>query len=401
MGASLSITADKANSDVYINDALATRSRSGMDLASEKRALHALAAAMSQTPAEVLPEFVKLAMELTGGISAGLSLYEADPAPGVFRWRHLQGLLAPFENATTPRHDSPCGVTLDRNGPTLSTHPETIYEWISGADIIVPEVLLVPLYIGSAEPLGTLWIVAAEEGHFHRGHADSAVELASFAGIALKMIREEQRLRDALGEQELLAREMSHRLKNLFAMTDGMIHGSARKAESVQELATALSGRLHALADAHSLVQRDAGATGSGKTIDLADLIRDVVKAHELAGDGGSRIAVEGPRVPCGEHATNGVALMIHELATNAAKYGALAVPAGRVEIDWRLDGGRLILRWAESGGPRVAQPVRTGFGTSLIAMTAERQFHGKIGYDWAPEGLAVTIDFEADLLLH
>ncbi|MCX7355881.1 MAG: hypothetical protein NTY59_13835 [Alphaproteobacteria bacterium] len=112
---------------------------------------------MADHPEEVLPRFVDLAMEITGGISAGLSLYEENPAPGVFRWRYLRGVLAPFENATTPRNFSPCGITLDRNGPVLSLHPERVYDWISNADIVVPEVLLVPLYLGGKEPLGTLW----------------------------------------------------------------------------------------------------------------------------------------------------------------------------------------------------------------------------------------------------
>jgi two-component sensor histidine kinase len=395
------LVADKASSSVYISHALASRSAGRTDAHAEKRALHSLAATMAERPAALLPQFVEQAMILTGGVSAGLSLYEPEPAPGVFRWRCLQGLLAPFENATTPRDDSPCGVTLDRNAATLSNHPERIYDWIAAENLVIPEVLLVPLYIGGGrEPLGTLWIVAEEEGHFHRGHAETAAELASFAGIALGMIREEERLRASLDEQELLAKEMSHRLKNLFAMTDGMIHGSARNADNVTEMATALSGRLHALAKAHALVQRRASAVGSEKVSDLGELITAIVEPHGIATAGGGRIAVDGPRFPCGEHATNAVALMVHELATNAAKYGALASPNGRVEISWRLERGRLALRWRESGGPEVAgKPARTGFGTSLVGRTVERQLLGSIDYKWARAGLDVAILIDADRL--
>src|SRR5690606_30993592 len=117
-------------------------------------------------PDNALPKFVALAMELTGASSAGLSLYESGPHDGVFRWTHLQGSFARFEDATTPRNYSPCGVTLDRDAPVLSRHPERYYEWISDAGIVVPEVLLVPLPIGAEEPLGTLWVVGDEEGHF-------------------------------------------------------------------------------------------------------------------------------------------------------------------------------------------------------------------------------------------
>ncbi|RYD86900.1 MAG: histidine kinase, partial [Sphingomonadales bacterium] len=260
-------------SDIYITDALTERPLTPANPSREKEAVLGLAAAMADRPAEVLPDFVALAMELTGATSAGLSLFEEQPGDGVFRWRHLHGMLSPFEDALTPRMDSPCGVTLDQNRPVLARHPEQIYDWISAHDIIVPEVLLVPLYIGSAEPLGTLWVVAPEVGHFNAEHARITAELAGFVGSALKMIRTETRLRFALDEQEIIAREMSHRLKNLFAMTDGLIRSSARGADNVDDMAEALSGRLHALADAHALVQRKATALGSDdRSIDLADL---------------------------------------------------------------------------------------------------------------------------------
>ena len=138
---------------------------------------------------------------MTDGVSAGLSLYEENPAPGVFRWQYLRGVLAPFDGATTPRDFSPCGITLDRNGPVLSLHPERVYDWIADANIVVPEVLLVPLYLGGKVPLGTLWIVSDREGHFDSGHARAMTELATFVGIALRMVRSEQRLNQALEAQ--------------------------------------------------------------------------------------------------------------------------------------------------------------------------------------------------------
>src|SRR5215475_12757070 len=139
-----------------------------------------LAVRMADQPEEVLPRFVDLALEMTGGVSAGLSLYEADPAPGVFRWQYLRGELASFNGATTPRDFSPCGITLDRNAPVLSLHPERVYGWIADANIVVPEVLLVPLYVGDRVPLGTVCIVSDREGHFDSGHARALTELAAF-----------------------------------------------------------------------------------------------------------------------------------------------------------------------------------------------------------------------------
>src|SRR3984885_428536 len=157
--------------DVFITDELYRRAPKKNDYLREKLALQDLAARMADQPEGVLPRFVDLALEMTGGVSAGLSLYEPEPAPGVFRWTYLRGLLAPFEGTTTPRDFSPCGITLDCNAPVLSRHPERVYDWIADANISVPEVLLVPLYLCRKVPLGTLWIVSLQEGYFNRGHA--------------------------------------------------------------------------------------------------------------------------------------------------------------------------------------------------------------------------------------
>jgi PAS domain S-box-containing protein len=187
--------------DVFITEELDRRPPKRTDYLQEKLAVQDLAMRMAEQPEEVLPRFVDLALEMTGGVSAGLSLYEEEPAPGVFRWQYLRGVLAPFEGATTPRDFSPCGITLDRNAPVLSAHPERVYNWIADANIVVPEVLLVPLYISDTNPLGTLWIVSDREGHFDSGHARAMTELAAFVGIALRMLRSEKRLNQELEEQ--------------------------------------------------------------------------------------------------------------------------------------------------------------------------------------------------------
>ena len=194
-------TLDPSVSDVFITDELARREPRKTDYLREKLALQELATRMADQPDDVLPRFVDLGMEMTGGISAGLSLYEEYPAPGVFRWQYLRGVLSPFNGATTPWNFSPCGITLDRNAPVLCVHPERVYTWIADANITVPEVLLVPLYLGGEFPLGTLWIVSANEGHFDSGHARVMTELASFVGIALRMQHSEQRLEQALEER--------------------------------------------------------------------------------------------------------------------------------------------------------------------------------------------------------
>ena len=391
-----------ATGEVFITDALAQRLPKRSNYQQEKQALQELAARMAGDRADVLPHFVDLAMEMTGAVAAGLSLYDADTAPDIFRWQCLRGLLAQFENATTPRNDSPCGVTLDRNAPVLVSHPERMYGWIAAHDLVLAEVLLVPLFIGGAEPLGTLWMVGDTEGHFDSGDARAASELAAFLGIALRMLRDEDQLRRALEEQETVAKEMSHRLKNLFAMTDGMIHASARNADTPDAMAEALSGRIHALASAHSLVRRKVSELGSAsEVIDLGELLRAVLRPHDRVDEHGlSRFSIEGTPISCGDHATNGVALFIHELATNAAKYGALKTKNGRIRVAWSQETDKLALTWEETGGPRIeSAPTTSGFGSVLAQRIVTSQFRGRLERDWRPEGLMVTMVFRLDKL--
>ncbi|MDB5413257.1 MAG: histidine kinase [Rubritepida sp.] len=387
--------------EVIISDELNRRIPAQPDYLKEKLAVYDLASRMVDHPDELLPRFVDIAMELTGGISAGLSLYEEAPGPGVFRWRHLRGTLASFDGATTPRNFSPCGVTLDANAPVLALHAERYYDWISAADIVVPEVLLVPLRRRDGTPFGTLWIVSEEVGHFDGGHARAMTELASFIAMALRMADGEEQLKRALAEQETLAREMSHRLKNLLAITQGMIRITAKGSETPDEMADTLIGRLQALSRANILVRRHPSAGPAAAVSDLGDLIRTIILPHDDTPPGdASRFSVCGPPIRCGEHAVNGIALVFHELATNAVKYGGLALPAGRIKIAWHLEDETVHLQWIERGGPPVdGPPTSHGFGTALVDRTVIGQLGGELNHDWQRDGLVVTLALPMDRL--
>lgn len=195
----------------YISHELKTRAHNAVDAQQEKLALQDLAACMADHPEDILPRLVDLALHLTGSVSGGVSLIEELPAPGQFRWHALRGVLAPFDGGVTPRHDSPCGIVLEQRAPVLVRNPERLYGWMAQAGVELPEVLLVPLYVGGADPQGALWIVAEEAGHFDGGHARVLTELASFVDVALRMLRGEQRVRQALEKQDLLIREVTER----------------------------------------------------------------------------------------------------------------------------------------------------------------------------------------------
>jgi two-component sensor histidine kinase len=388
-------------SDVYITAELDRRTPAKVDYLQEKLALQELAGRMAHSPEKVLPRFVDLAMQMVGGVSGGLSLYEPEPAPGVFRWRYLRGILAPFENTTTPRDFSPCGVTLDRNAPVLSRHPERVYHWIADANIVVPEVLLVPLVIDRGAQLGTLWIVSDKEGHFDSGHARVLSELASFVGIALRMLNSERLLQEALEQQETLTKEMSHRMKNLLTVVAGMVRVSEKGASTPAEMAKMLSGRIQALAQANSLVRRYFVEDARPTPVDLAELVGKIMLPHARH-ERQDHFAADGPEVVLGERATNGLALVLHELATNAAKYGALNTDGGAVALAWHIEGDMLGVEWSERGGPPVAgAPQTTGFGTRLAHATVVGQFGGTLDYDWRPEGVAVAMKLPLATLRH
>lgn len=382
---------------VYRTSELSERPAGKTDYLKEKQALQDLVATLAESPESVLPRFVELAMEITGGVSAGLSLYEATPAPGVFRWRYMRGLLAAFENTTTPRNFSPCGVTLDERTPVLSQHPERVYNWISDAGIVVPEVLLVPLYVGTAEPAGTIWVVAAHTGHFDSGHARLLNELASFVGIALRVVRNEEQLKDSLEVQRVMTAEMEHRVKNVFMLVEGMVHRTLKHASNKEDLARALSGRLHALASAHSLARRfgEPTATASPRLTPLGELINAILLPHSvgIGGDDDGRISVGGPDVLCKEHVLSGMALVLHELATNAAKHGALSHDVGRLAVDWDVSDQTLTISWKETTPNRgSASPDVTGYGKTLIDTILSRQLNGRLERDWIKDGLHITI---------
>ncbi len=383
-----------AVSEVYITSQLSRRNTGRVDTTRAKIAVHDIARQMANSPSLLLPTLVDLAIDLCGAVAGGISLYEEES--GVFRWHHLRGTLERFTGATTPRDHSPCGITLDGRSPILVQKPERVYEWLGDADVSLPECLLVPLYVGDAEPFGTLWIVSDDVEHFNDDHADTMQELAGFTGIALQMIRSEERLRAALEEQELLTREMGHRVKNLFAIADGMIRLSARTSSSKEQMAEALSGRLHSLAAANALIRRTFSEDGkTSNASSLSEILAAILRPY-----GRSTTVLNGPAVLVGEHATNSIALVFHEMATNAAKYGSLSADEGKVAVTWSVDEELLELVWKETGGPSPAEPTKTGFGTSLVTRTITNR-GGAIATSWQSDGVQVEIKLPMNGLTH
>src|SRR5262249_44687947 len=155
---------------------------------------------------------------------------------------------------------------------------------------------------------------------------------------------------------------------------------------TIAEYREKLAGRLDALAASQRLLL-EAG----GDSVQLAQLVEDEVAAYGLAGD--QRVTWGGPPVALGSDAARGAGMAIHELATNAAKYGALSVPGGRVSVQWRWrNDGRLELRWSEQGGPVVVPPTRRGLGTGTIEGCIRDQLGGEVVREWRRTGLVCNL---------
>ena len=185
----------------------------------------------------------------------------------------------------------------------------------------------------------------------------------------------------------LLAREADHRTKNLLALAQATVH--LTNGETAAELKTAIEGRLRALANAHTLLaqSRWAGA-------DLRNLALGELSPYCAADDGkdDSRARIEGPSLMLEQQPAQAIALALHELTTNAVKYGALSVPSGRIALTWRLQSvNRLLVRWIETGGPPVTPPVHKGFGTRVMTRICE-QLNGELKFDWRADGLICDI---------
>jgi PAS domain S-box-containing protein len=196
--------------------------------------------------------------------------------------------------------------------------------------------------------------------------------------------------------QTMLSREMGHRIRNLFALASGVVALSARFAQTPQDMADTVRDRLEALARAHDLTLphfADAADQADTRTT-LHVLIRTIVSPYDDAGHGdGERVTIRGPDVPVSSDAVTSLALLLHEFATNAAKFGALSSPVGHVDVTCEIAGDELRLEWQERGGPTlVGAALREGFGTLLGHATVRRQLGGSIARDWNSTGLTIRL---------
>ncbi|RWJ04897.1 MAG: PAS domain S-box protein [Mesorhizobium sp.] len=211
---------------------------------------------------------------------------------------------------------------------------------------------------------------------------------------ASKIARDITERRRTEQQQHLLLREMNHRIKNLFALCGSIVALSGRKASSPGDLVSAIRERLGALAQAHELTLPKASevASRTEQSTTLHALIKVIASPYNGHTDR-PRLSVSGPDIPIAGGAVTSFALLLHEFATNAAKYGALSTPEGHISIECSADNERFNLTWREHGGPRVENRADgEGFGSLLSRATVKGQLDGEISRDWRPEGLTIRL---------
>lgn len=224
------------------------------------------------------------------------------------------------------------------------------------------------------------WILAKAE--IHRDDAGKPIKLiGAHIDITARRIAEEQR--------ELIARELQHRIGNIFTVIGSLISMAAREEPAAAGFAEEIVGRISALSRAHSIV---LDKVGDHSPDILSDLIGRLVAPYN--GGAKSRIEVHGDNVEVGQSSSTAIALVFHELATNAVKHGALSTDAGKVRVTVQAAGERVLLRWEEQGGPViVGNPERQGFGSLLVDRAAKSQLGARMEFDWGASGLVAEIE--------
>ncbi len=190
--------------------------------------------------------------------------------------------------------------------------------------------------------------------------------------------------------KELLAEEMRHRARNLVAVVQAIARMSRPKNQpEANKYIDAFMGRLLTLLNTGGIV-----LSSVERRADLAEIARTTLVPFEMASN---RIRVKGLSVELAERTAANIALALHELATNAVKYGALSNDEGSVSLNWTLDGDtkKLLLEWIETGGPPVSPPTSEGFGGLVIRQSVSRERHGSVALDYAPAGLRCRIEME------
>ncbi|MER0238077.1 HWE histidine kinase domain-containing protein [Fulvimarina sp. MAC8] len=253
-------------------------------------------------------------------------------------------------------------------------------------------------------PIGTVCVFDVKPRNLDAHQSRTLMLLARQARTQLELrrslIEREQALSDAfkleekhrlaIRRQSEIAREMSHRMKNSLAMVQAIVSQTLRQSDDIGTLQEAITTRLSALARAQEVLLVEGS-----DNVDIRNAVETALGPHR---PGEGRFDISGPPIMLDAQETLGLSLGLHELATNAAKYGALSNAHGRIDVAWTQNKGRFEFSWREKGGPEVEAPKRSGFGSKLMQRVVASYFNGKAYLDFEPAGLVFRLNSERKL---
>jgi len=364
--------------DITRTDELWRRPNRLPDYERENRALVALVQALADSPATILQTLADTVLQLVDADSSGLSLLAKDG--NHFYWAAIAGGWRPHLGGGTPRDFGPCNDVLDRNAPILFTHWERRYPYLAEATPLAEEGLLVPFHV-EGKTVGTIWAILHDERRqFDAEDLRRLRSLSRFASAAYQAVQ--------FQHAEVLVKELNHRVKNTLATVQSIAAHTLSSVDAVVK--DRFYARLVALSRTHDLLAL-AGWEGA----DLRELLLQELEPFRAAEAG--RFVVDGPDLKLPPKSALALGMAFHELATNAAKYGAFSTSSGQVRARWELPpsgrGEALRLRWVESGGPPVKDSSRRGFGRMLIETGLPLELDGTVDLAFAAEGVVCTID--------
>lgn len=399
--------------DVQITDKLASRLSRMPDYEAENRALGLLAQELAINPRGVLQKCAELVMALCRADSAGISILERGETSDMLRWHAAAGEFARNLHGTMPRDASPCGTVMERDRVLLFRDAERFFPALRGVEPRIYENLLAPWHV-EGTPVGTLWAIKhTSEGQFDAEDARVLESLARLAAAAFQMtsaldeakaerVQLEKRttaLHKAEARLNVLVSELQHRTQNLLSVVGSVADRTARSSNDLAEFRVRFQDRLGGL----SRVQRLLSRANDYDEVPFEDLIETELAAM---GSGTDRVRLDGPKgVRLRSSSVQTLAMALHELATNAVKYGALAQPDAKLSVTWHLqvDGEEnrywLHIDWRESGVKMPhsgSKPSGSGQGRTLIENALPRALGAITSFELGQDGVHCTIAIPA-----
>jgi two-component sensor histidine kinase len=309
-------------------------------------------------------------------------------------FKSQQGLESPLsEQRQTPLSHSFCQhVVIDRaplmvtdaeNDPRVSGNPAV-------AELGVRAYLGVPLTLPSGHVIGSLCAIETTPRAWSDTDLKSLREVAEIVISEIALRREIAHRQRAEEDNELLIAELQHRVKNTLSTVQALIQLNLRSSPTLAAFRDTIGGRIESLAKTHTLL-----TTRRWRAIGFRDILKSELAPYEQI----ERITLDGPDFDLEAEVATTFGMVIHELTTNAAKYGALSLPGGEVDIKWSAKPAEsadsaITLTWRESGGPRILDQGSKGFGSTLIERLIVRQFGGTAKFEFHPAGLLFQAAF-------